>query len=390
MTPPLYDVAVVGGGPAGCSAAITLAKQGARVILFEAKTYPHHKVCGEFLSPECTQLLDTLDLSRSLHALNPVKIETACITAPDGTAWETRFPGPAWGITRSALDHMLANQASALGVEICEGTTVSNIGGDLDQGFTIDTRTPSAQEHLQARTVIAAHGKRSGLDRALNRRFLTQPQPFIGLKAHFQGPALPGRIELHGFTGGYCGMSEIEGGAMNVCLLVHQAIFQQVANGDIQPFIAWMQTQNPRLGDWLSQAKQISERWLSIGQVPFVRKRAIVNDVLMAGDSAGLIVPLAGDGIAMAMQSGQIAAATLINFLGHHASADHVRGEYPANWRREFGSRMRLGRVLQILMLRPRLLGLGLRLLISLPPLGKYLVSNTRDSRFIASQRRAV
>src|SRR5437762_5763199 len=95
-----YDVAVVGGGPAGSSAAIHLALQGARVVLLETRAYPHDKLCGEFLSPECAGLLDQLGLTATLRALGPALIETACLSAPDGTSWESRLPGPALGLTR--------------------------------------------------------------------------------------------------------------------------------------------------------------------------------------------------------------------------------------------------------------------------------------------------
>src|SRR5437016_633084 len=100
MKPIMFDTAIVGGGPAGCSAAITLARLGARVVLFEAKAYPHAKLCGEFLSPECAGLLDDLGLTPALRALKPASIEIACLSAPDGAAWETRLPGIALGLTR--------------------------------------------------------------------------------------------------------------------------------------------------------------------------------------------------------------------------------------------------------------------------------------------------
>ena len=124
-------MAVVGGGPAGCAAAIALAEAGARVILFEARTYPHDKLCGEFLSPECAALLERLGMTGPLQALHPVPIEHVSITAPDGRAWQTAFPAPAWGLTRSALDAALAERAAALGVSVCEGTEVTGIAGDL-------------------------------------------------------------------------------------------------------------------------------------------------------------------------------------------------------------------------------------------------------------------
>src|SRR5260370_11939865 len=95
-----YDVAVVGGGPAGCSAAIHLALGGARVILLESRAYPHDKLCGEFLSPECAVLLDGLGLTASMRGLSPAAIETVRLSAPDVTAWETTHPHPSRRISR--------------------------------------------------------------------------------------------------------------------------------------------------------------------------------------------------------------------------------------------------------------------------------------------------
>jgi menaquinone-9 beta-reductase len=377
----IFDAAIVGGGPAGCSAAITLAERGAHVVLFEAKAYPHDKVCGEFLSPECAHLLDQLGLTSAVSALNPVQIETVHITAPDSTIWKARLPGEAWGLSRSALDAVLAARARERGVDVRENTTVTGIDGDFQAGFRIQMRT--ASEPICARTVIAAHGKRGALDRALSRRFLERPQPFVALKAHFHGPPLPRRIELHTFPGGYCGMSEIENGASNVCFMAHESVFQSVRQNspvNVDDFLQWMQSQNPYLRNWLTQAQPITEPWLSIAQIPFVQKEVVTGDILMAGDAAGLIVPLVGDGIAMALHSGRLAGAHVSRFLAKEWTAETLRQQYASTWRREFTARLRLGRALQVIMLRPHLLALGLRLMSSFPPLGDYLVKHTRDS----------
>ena len=378
MKPTVFDTAIVGGGPAGCSAAITLARLGARVVLFEAKAYPHDKLCGEFLSPECAGRLDELGLTPALRALKPVPIEIACLTAPDGAVWETRLPGVALGLTRKALDAALAERALAVGVDVRPATTVTDIHGSLSAGFELETRS----ERVRAQTVIAAHGKRGALDRALGRSFLKRPQPFVALKAHFHGPPLPNRIELHAFPGGYCGMSEIENGAANVCFLAHASVFRgaaQVGPERVSEFLKWMSAQNPRLGDWLSRASQIGDRWISIGQVPFSGKRPVEGEVVMAGDAAGLVAPLAGDGIAIALHSGKLAAECSAGFLDGRLSADELRRQYAAEWQRAFNVRFRLGRILQNFMLRPYLLGPALRLINTIPPLGTYLVTHTRS-----------
>ena len=384
-----YEVAVVGGGPAGCSAAIHLAQAGVRVALLETRAYPHDKLCGEFLSPECAGLLDQLGLTPALRGLGPALIETACLSAPDGTLWQTRLPGTALGLTRRALDEALALRAQALGVALHTGTTVTRIDGGLAQGFQMSA-TGAGPATIRARAVIAAHGRRGALDRTLARRFLRQPQPFIALKTHFTGPPLPGRIELHGFPGGYCGLSEVERGtgpngrAVNLCLLVQEATFRRVGGPGPQrvpAFIRWMRSQNSRLEAWLSQATQLDERWLSIAQVPFGPKRPVVSEVLMAGDSAGLITPLAGDGIAMALSAGRMAAGRLRLFLSGGQSAAELCQGYERDWRRQFGGRVQLGRWLQLAMVRPRWLSWGLRLLNVAPGMGEYVVTHTREAR---------
>jgi flavin-dependent dehydrogenase len=373
-----YDVAIVGGALAGSSAAIHLARQRFSVVMLEAKAYPHHKVCGEFLSPECETLLDELGVMVDLKPLLK-RIDTAEITAPDGTSWTTALPGEALGITRYTLDHTLANHAAQEGVHVFDQSPVSSVVGNLADGFTVH----ALDRTIQARVVIAAHGKRSNLDRTLNRPFLSKPQPFVGLKNHFMGPSMPRKIELHVFPGGYCGMSEVENGLTNVCLLVRQRVFQEHSGQPkIETFIEWMKTQNPRLKRWLDQARQVHPQWLSIAQVPFVRKNIIHKGIIMTGDSAGLITPLAGNGMAMALHGGKLAAHFVGQYLIGNSQAIDA---YARQWQKTFRGRLRMGRFLQLFMLRPVVLSPGLKLINAIPSLGQYFVNQTRDVQLIGN-----
>lgn len=374
-----YDVAVIGGGLAGCSAAISLAMQGWQVVLYEAKAYPQHKVCGEFLSPECAGLLDDLNALPALRALKPARIERARITNPQGMEWDTDLPDAGIGVSRYALDALLAERARAVGVTVHESTAVHTVQGNLGAGFQLQMRAPSGQERSSARAVIAAHGKRASLDRVLKRKFLRQSQPFIGMKMHFRGAPVPNRVELHTFDGGYCGLSEIEGGIVNACLLAREDVLR-CFHGDTAAFVTWMGRQNPRLGMWLAQAQPVYARWLSISQIPFVPKPAVEQDILMAGDAAGLIAPLAGNGMSMALRGGQLAGQFISAYLAGALTPAALRQGYTGAWRREFELRLRLGRLLQAVMLRPAWLSLGLRAAQALPPLGAYFVHHTRSS----------
>jgi flavin-dependent dehydrogenase len=119
---------------------------------------------------------------------------------------------------------------------------------------------------------------------------------------------------------------------------------------------------------------------LSIAQVSFAHKEIIVNDMLMVGDSAGLIAPVAGDGMGMALQTSALASALLKQYLSGQISAHTLRRQYTAEWWSVFRLRIGLSRVLQAFMLRPHWITPGLRLMNAAPSLGNFLVNHTRDS----------
>ncbi len=133
------------------------------------------------------------------------------------------------------------------------------------------------------------------------------------------------------------------------------------------------------LGAWLRQAVPVEDDWLSISQIPFMTKGAVQDDILFAGDSAGMIAPLAGDGMAMALHSGALAARSVERWLRGDVTGEAMLRDYARTWRRTFAMRLRLGRVLQAVMLRPALLTPGLRLMNTLPILGDFIVHQTRD-----------
>jgi flavin-dependent dehydrogenase len=274
-------------------------------------------------------------------------------------------------------------EARRAGVEVCEGSRVTGIRGGLRGGFTLTVQAENSLREVSARAVIGAQGKRSPLDAALDRQYLRRPHPYLALKAHFRGPPVAGRIEMFAFPGGYCGLSEIEGDRRNVCLLAGQPVFQRVTRGEAAPveaFVRWLARQNEALGAWLRQAEPLQERWIAIAQVPFTPKPAVEKDILMAGDAAGLIAPLAGDGIAIALESGQLAGRHLVHFLAGEWQVEDLRRSYPAAWNRRYARRFRIGRLLQPLLVRPESARLAFRVLAALPRLGQYLISNTRGS----------
>lgn len=374
-----YHTAIIGGGLAGASAAITLARRGHRVIVLEAGELPRHRVCGEFLSPECANTLTDLGVMDDVRAAGPRWMDEAAITTPSGTEWAHNLPGAAFGISRHLLDDLLARHARGAGADFRTRHTVKGVRGTLADGFSLDVSHAGKTHTLTAQTVIAAHGKRSTLDRTLNRRFFRHDAPFIGLKMHYKARPVPGRVELHTFDGGYCGLSEVEGGAVNACLLARADRLS--AAGGLDGFVRWMGEQNPALGDWLSDAEPLLPRWESIAQVSFAPKPPVEGDLLFTGDAAGLIAPLAGNGMGMALDGGQLVAAHIADYLRGAVDAAGLRAGYASAWKTQFSGRLRLGRALQAMLLRPPVMDAALRVANSIPALGEYAVLHTRDAR---------
>lgn len=371
-----FDVAIIGAGLAGSAAATLLADRGWRVALFERHRYPHDKVCGEFLSPETEPIFRRLAVWSELEALHPPRLTEVLITAPDGASFRARLPGGATGLSRLRLDPLLAARAVRAGADFRDGTPVISVAGSLDEGFALTLRSTDGREHtLRARAVLGAWGKRATLDRALARPFFRRHHPFLALKAHHVKVQTGPRVELHGFDGGYVGLAAIEDGRTNICLLATEAAFA-AAGRTPDGLFKQMARQNPTIAGRLSGAERVGDL-LAVSQIPFGPKSPVEHDILMLGDSAESISPLAGDGMAMALRSAELVAPLVHDFL-ETGDAGALMAGYSSAWTHEFRTRLRLGRLIQPLFLRPHLLSLGLRLVRLVPPLGTHLILATR------------
>jgi flavin-dependent dehydrogenase len=363
-----YDVIIIGGGLAGLTAAIHLRRQDHRVLVLEKEAYPHHKVCGEYLSLEVIPYLTHLGLSLPAN----VQIDTLEFSTLNGRALRIPLPLGALGISRYTLDYTLYKKAIEMGVEF-EFRTVSSVGYK-GNSFTVTSTT--AQQYGSS-YVLGAYGKRSGIDKNLNREFFGKRSPWLGVKAHYDYPAFPENlVGLHSFEGGYAGLSKTETGAVNFCYLVTYKSFQKAR--DINHFNQTVVSKNPTLSKFLSEASMIFEKPMSIAQISFEAKSAVEDHILMCGDSAGLIHPLCGNGMAMAIHSAKIAS----ELIHHQLKSDGrdrslLEREYKKQWRKNFGSRIRTGRLLQRLLMSPGLTNTLFSLASSSPGTLRSVVQRT-------------
>jgi flavin-dependent dehydrogenase len=361
------DVAIIGGGLAGLVSAYELARKGYRVVLFERKNYPRHKVCGEYISNEVKPYLERIGLYP--HALKPVAINRFQLSAVNGQVAQTRLPLGGFGISRFALDNFLYKKVLEAGVQVHVKTKITDLSFTNDV-FTLTTATKKTH---RAKVVLGAHGKRSNVDYALQRKFTQRKTSYVGIKQHYHAGFPADLVALHNFEGGYCGLSQVEEEKVNLCYLTTTRVFQKYAS--IEAFQQEHLCKNPFLKSFLKKARPAFPKPLVISQINFSAKPQIENHALMLGDAAGLIHPLCGNGMAMAIHGAKIASALSHSFLQKALSRPQMEKEYQKQWQAAFASRLQFGRFAQNLLGRNSLSKVGVALAKLSPPLLRNTVA---------------
>jgi flavin-dependent dehydrogenase len=314
-----FDVAVIGGGPAGTSAAITAAHMGASVALFDASDFPRQKVCGEFVSAESLALLG--DLLRQhpeadAHLQNAPVIARARIIAGEHVA-ETPVQPAALSIPRALLDFLLWEAAGQSGVSTCTKCEVLSVEGRGPFSLT------TAHEQLTARSVILCAGRWS---RFSDATLIPAGPKWIGVKAHYRECNPPQSTDLYFFAHGYCGVQPVGDCTVNVCAMVRSDVAATLGEVfDLAPQLA------RRAARWKPLTGPVTTAPL------FYRMPQPVRDnILLAGDAAAFMDPFSGDGISLALRSGRAAAQCLDSFLAGHGSIEKAALNYQAGYQRDF------------------------------------------------------
>jgi menaquinone-9 beta-reductase len=320
------EVAVIGAGPAGCAAAIGLARGGCRVLLLDRQALPRESVCGEFLGPAAVAALAGLGLDPA--GLGAVPLRRARI------GWGAReagfaLPFPAWALPRQVLDGALRDAAAAAGVALRPGLAVQ---GAWPEGVGWRLQAPGGA--VAARRVVLASGKHAlrGHPREGAR------QGWLGLKLHLEGGA-PGEVAAEAvtllpFAGGYAGLQPRPGGGANLCA----ALPGGGAAGwtrDPAAFLARVAAGSALGARLLAGARPAWDRPLAIAGLPYGFRAAAAGPagLYRVGDQAAVIPSFTGEGIGLALQSGLAAAAAIL--------AGEAAAEFHARWRARVAGPMR-------------------------------------------------
>lgn len=358
----MEDVAIIGAGPAGSTLAALLAGRGVGVTVYDRDTFPRDKLCGEFLSYDALPVLEPLGVVAEIDRAGAPRIEHCRVVGAKRT-YEFALPLPARGVSRLFLDDLLLRTATERGAKRADGVTVTSL------------------EELDAKIVAGAWGRWGRFDQQFHRGFVTDhSHRNFGFKRHYRtGNRQPSTIELHSFKRGYLGVNAIEGALTNICGLVHASRLAG-HKGKWDAFIETIRSEHPRLEELYAQHEPAQDGYLSSEPVIFRARSAVEGGVFMIGDASGIIDPLTGNGMAMAIQSALLVAPMLLRLLETPARRDAIEEEYRRAHRAMFRPRIAWSRRVASLLSRPRLLDAALAT-THWPRIGELLLRRTRASR---------
>ncbi len=332
-------------------------------------------MCGEYISNETAPFLQNEGLYPD--SFNPARINQFQLSSVSGKSTSLPLGLGGFGISRYVFDHFLYEKAKQAGVEFLLNTEVDSIAFKNDE-FEIKT---SANE-LRSSIAIGAFGKRSKLDAQLNRNFFKKRSPYVGVKYHIRTQHPTNMVALHNFRGGYCGISNIEDGKTNLCYLTHRDNVKKFKS--IREMEENILFENPLLKSIFKESDFLFEKPEVINEISFETKEPVCNHILMTGDAAGMITPLCGNGMAMAIHSAKILSDLLkVHVEKKRFDRLQLENEYTLSWNKIFAGRLWIGRQIQNKLFGSEFTSnLAIKLAIYSRPVAQIILKNTHGEVF--------
>ena len=369
----MKDLAIIGGGLAGLTAGLIANRMGHSVVLYEKKAFPFHKVCGEYLSLESEPILRWLGLPIDEWKL-PFLTQFR-ITHPNGKEFKARLPLGGIGISRFTLDNFLQTKLVEEGGIVLDNTRVTSVTNLGDKQEIISDHPEFSG--LDTRLVFTAAGRNRPSFPVLQETGQTGKR-YVGVKLHVLADIPTNQIELHHFQGGYCGISAIENGGYCLCYLIDEELIKN-CRGNLEETEERYLHKNQTLKRYFTQFPKLTER-VSTAGVFFTKRSVQAGDILFLGDSAGMIPPLAGNGMSMAIHSATIAANLAHRHFIGHLDRNEIGMCYESEWNNAFSGRLRMARTLQSIMEKPGMTAVSMAAFQAFPGLFRMAVSQTHGT----------
>ena len=354
----MFDVAIVGGGPAGSTCAAFCALAGLRTVVLERATFPREKVCGDCLNPASWPILRRLELVERLRALPHARLERVELIGITGRRLSAALPAgenAEIAIKRSLLDELLLLRARELGAEVFENTTVTAVTppDPRSSRWLIST----AEKSFRALVLVAADGRNSSVARLCG---LLPPsmKERIALQTHLPLPEGFGeRVVLEFRPEGYSGQAPVAEGELNLCLV---SVPNKIA----------------KLRRWAEERFEIpsDHSWRTITPLSRAPIPAGQGSLFLVGDAARVVEPFTGEGIYYALASAELAAKAIL-FQCDGQGAEEVSTAYSAAHQQLYRGRLWINRIARAAVLSPRAASLLLAALHFQPALLRFLTA---------------
>ena len=353
---PKSQILIVGAGPAGTSAAIRLKQKGFQVKLIEREKFPRHKLCGEFISPECFVHFKQLGVLDEMLSQNGERISETIFYAQNGKSvnvpseWFSQNE-TALGLSRAEMDFQLLQRAKQVGVEVLEETQVVGLLTENGEIRGVKTKT----DEISANLTIDATGRARVLGKLAEKQIQNPKSKIqnrlVGFKAHLKNVEMEkGRCEIYFFRGGYGGLNYVENGIGNHCFLIKAEIVKEFG-GDVEKILREVIFQNVRAKETMQNAEPVFD-WLAVSVDSFgVKDLNPAPNLLAIGDAGAFIDPFTGSGMLMAMESGEI----LTKAIESNLSAEKIARIYKNSHREKFQKRLRICNLMRRAAFAPNL-----------------------------------
>jgi len=355
----IFDVAVIGGGPSGASATITLAKLGYAVLLVDRAVFPRDKLCGDFINPVNWPILQELNVSQEILRREHAEVRKFRLTSASGAEAAALLPFSGaqkfgLGLRRYYLDHALIERAKLEGASVVEGARVKRLCKYAD-GWVLEFERGGDLVSQRSKIVVGADGRNSWVARRLGVAGVERlRRGSVGFSVQLKKiRGLEGRIEIHQFPGGYAGLLRVDPQTVNLCFTIERSRLQQPVSFETLRNLHL--NQNQFLRDELADAKACCDL-RSVSPVYFPPRKCFGDGFLLVGDAARVTEPVTGEGIYFALRSGQLAGEAIDGTLRRKDTSANRLSRYRSACREEFRKRLRLNFLARVLAHRPSIL----------------------------------